>query len=149
MRGQILPLYVYIIYVCLWAWRWAALLFFPAPPQMLFIPAVSNDSIYIQSLTGSEKITLTVYAIICILCCPFLFFCHPALLSGSAVPERVNLMALSPWRKNPFVAKKEKEREREKEGMRNHLSARRNPLSVHVFPLGSLAGEAVMQATEC
>lgn len=69
--------------------------FLPSSSQMLFIPVVPNGSIYIQSLTGSEKITLICNNMPNML--PFF-----SLLSGSAVPQRVNLMALSRRRKNPL-----------------------------------------------
>lgn len=84
---------------------------------------------------GSETSTLTVSTLARRIISTLILI---LILWGTAVPERVNLMALSPWRKNPFVAEKEREREkRGREGMRNHPSARRNPLSDHVFPLGS------------
>lgn len=115
---------------------------------MLFVPAVPNDSIHIQSLTGSEKITFTagIHLICCSFLCSFFWggFCHPAILNGNIVPERVNLMAVYREGKKPLLLKKGKgEREKEgrkkrgKEGMRNHPSARRSPLSGHVFPLGT------------
>lgn len=87
---------------------------------MLFVPAVPNDSIYIQSLTGSEKITFTTG--IHLIRCSFLFFslfffCHLAILSGNIVPEHVNLMAVYREGKPPLLLKKrEKEIEEKKEG---------------------------------
>lgn len=86
---------------------------------MLFVPAVPNDSIHIQSLTGSEKIAFTagIHLICCSFLCSFFWggFCHPAILSGNIVPERVNLMAVYREGKNPLLLKKGKG-EREKEG---------------------------------
>lgn len=108
LLGQLLPQYtLYTLYRFVYSHEVGLCCFSSLCPDVFY----PHCCFYIQLLTGSQKITFTVYVVMHSMWCPFC-----AVLSG----QLVNLKALSLGRKNLFVAKKEKECEWKKKRNREN-----------------------------
>lgn len=112
-----------------------------------FLPTSSPDVVYLSCHQRLHSYSIinrffedTAYAVICPIHCPFL--CHPAISSGGFI---------LPWTKTLLLQRRKKKERKKKEGGREGMrnpSARKSPLSGHVYRV-SRVGEAVMQAMEC